>query len=314
MFTAFKRKISQMKRWLIMLLGRSHFHHSQRSNYTSFTFDKNLYPSNLESKLAWNGFPDENGIPMNKMSDGNYFHFPIALAQKAISYHDNYQQYKENSDLEAFQKIVLWLVENQHANGGWDCWSKSEKPTISNYSSMAQGEIISVLVRYLNIFKDDSTIIENSCHMAYKCLQSDLLMKVEDNYVLHEETPLNYRATILNGHVFTLWGIMDYDRYFNNSKSPLQNKSIHGLKKLIRECDRGYWSDYDVSGRIASPFYHELHIEQIKALYYQTNDPFFYEVVQKWSGYNNNTVYRFISFIIKAKQKLLEKSYNEFIA
>lgn len=310
-----KRLAMQIKRWALMLSGNSSLHQAQPSNYNSFDFNNKLYPNNLSSKLNWKGYPDSDGIPRNLMADGDFFYFPIAISQKALAFYDDYILNDNDDSLIGFKKLAEWLLLNQDDNGGWDCWSKSDKNTLTNYSSMAQGQAISVLTRYydhVSILEKEN--IYKACINALNLMKTGPLIQFIDNdTIIFEETPVNNNSAILNGHIFSFWGIYDYEKKFNKNTGVL-NSSINGIIYLAHKCDRGYWSNYDLKGRITSPFYHQLHLSQLKALYYQTNNKTFNNIYCRWIRYSENKMYKFLSFFIKAFQKVFERKCNEFVS
>ena len=63
---------------------------------------------------------------------------------------------------------------------------------------------------------------------------------------------------------------------------------------------------YDLGGRIASPFYHELHLYQLEALYTVLNHQVLLDCRDQFSRYQTNILNRARAFIIKALQKIRE--------
>lgn len=63
---------------------------------------------------------------------------------------------------------------------------------------------------------------------------------------------------------------------------------------------------YDLGNNIASPFYHDLHIAQMQALYRVTKIRTFYKYQEKFTMYKSNKFYKKKAFIKKALQKIIE--------
>jgi len=61
-----------------------------------------------------------------------------------------------------------------------------------------------------------------------------------------------------------------------------------------------------VQKRLASPFYHVLHIHQLKALAMVENNSRLTRVLGRWEVYQHSRVNRFRALIVKALQKLRE--------
>jgi len=290
-----------------MLLGISKFHQPQRLP-SDFTNNSNSYPNDLSAKVHWFGFPDRSGVPLNKLSNGEYMYFPISLAQKAIASY-------ESGDLKVFFLIADWFKLNVDDNGGYDCWSKSGKNTTSNYSSMAQGQVLSVLTRaYKATLDKDYLFIADK---VYDCLMNEknnLALEYKKGAIAFDETPQKKTNVILNGWIFTLWGIKDYEAAKNlDADSRSFQKLSNDLANNLNIYDNGYWSLYSENDYICSPFYHDLHIEQLKAMYILTDIKEFDIFAKRFEVYKSDRVNCCRAFIKKAYQKITEKQFNEFI-
>lgn len=82
-----------------------------------------------------------------------------------------------------------------------------------------------------------------------------------------EEVPFMVPKTILNGWIFALYGL--YDLAIADDSQEAQETleaTLSALLARLRMYDAGFWSFYDTSGTLASPFYHRLHIAQLEAL------------------------------------------------
>jgi len=102
-------------------------------------------------------------------------------------------------------------------------------------------------------------------------------------------------------------GLYDYYLTFNNLKvKDLFIKTLLTLKKHLSDYDAGYWSYYDVRRHISSPFYHNLHIAQLKALNMIEPDEVFAYYINKWSNYKKSTLNRCRALLLKVYQKLKE--------
>jgi len=72
---------------------------------------------------------------------------------------------------------------------------------------------------------------------------------------------------VLNGWIFSIWGLYDYykatkDIYYKQ----LLNKAVDSLGKDLAAFDCQYWSKYNMGNKLTSPFYHRLHISQLKIM------------------------------------------------
>lgn len=198
-----------------------------------------------------------------------------------------------------------WAVENQQENGGWItfAYEKKEAP----YSSMAQGEGISMLIRAHMVTRDERYI--DAVHKA----KEFMLMSVakggtteyqEDDVYLCECT---FEPVILNGWIFSLWGLYDYVKYIGDLEvKNVLEATLTSLKKKLPEFDIKYWSKYDDGKRICSPFYHKLHIAQLLVLYDLFGNQIYKEYADKWEKYQHSFWRSKVAFIKKAMQKVFE--------
>ena len=85
--------------------------------------------------------------------------------------------------------------------------------------------------------------------------------------------------------------------------------AIKTFKDRLALLDAGFWSLYEQSGTrmkmLASLFYHNLHIVQLKVMYRLTSDSIFKHFAEKWEAYRNNHIKRNIALTYKAIFKLL---------
>ena len=80
---------------------------------------------------------------------------------------------------------------------------------------------------------------------------------------------------------------------------------VHNLARF----DTGYWSLYEQSGTrlkmLASPFYHRLHIVQLRVMSKLTGDARFAAVAERWEGYAQHRSNRTRALVEKSVFKLL---------
>lgn len=304
------------KRWFLMFMGKSQFHQTQMIG-KAFDPDKILgYPSDLTNKISWKGSIDDDGIIMNKLTNGKLIYFPIAIAQKALGHFDNYLLNKNKSDFYIFLNYTNFLIKNMDNEGLISTWHDQEKDLLNDYSAMTQGQLISCCCRAFlhtnnNIYKESA--IKASYHLTHLS-NKNLLIKLNDSDLALSEMPKNKDSIILNGWIFSLWGLLDLEKIVSSDEIKNINQILtNSLANNLDKFDTGFWSKYDLGKNIASPFYHDLHIEQLKAMYLITKNERFNLFLIKWNKYKKNKFYKLISIILKIKQKLFMRKYNEFI-
>ena len=299
----------QVRFWWQMLSGRSYYHGAQTLGKAFEAGRLEGYFNDLTGKTAWAGETDQNGVPVNTLSNGRKLQFPILITQKALGHWDRWLMEKNETDRSQFLSLCDWLMEHQDENGGWDTWQVLRGQHRLKYSAMAQGEAMSVLSRAAKLTGD--TRYQIGAEKAFGLL----LSSVKDGGVTHfegedvflEEIPSEPRNTILNGWIFSLFGLYDYTLLFDHrGMSDMFEKSLNTLVRHLPSYDCGYWSYYDSARLMSSPFYHSLHISQLEALVLASGHPLFEEYRQRWTALQNKFSSRKRAFLVKAIQKLRE--------
>ena len=296
-------KISITKRWYKMMTGKSVFHMSQSEGKYYYKDKVNGYYSDLRHKVTGAALIDENGVPYNETNKGNYVYFAITIFQYGLGAYDLYLETKNEEYKKKMFSVVDWAVSNQKTDGSWSAfdWSTPMAP----YSSMAQSEGASLLCR---AYKETGN--ESYLNAAKKAINF-MLKPVEEGgtaYYRGEQITLEEASdelTILNGMMFSIWGV--YDVCLLCEDKQLQSAlhiTVDTLAKQLYKYDRGYWSNYDLDGNIASPFYHELHLEQLKVMANLFEKKEFSDTLIRWTGYQKSWFKSKRAFIVKAIQKL----------
>lgn len=258
--------------------------------YLDFT-SKAEYPQNLDS----------NGIPLFRYFKGNdALYHPIAISQYALGLFDRLHQLKFDSEeiKMKFLRQADWLIENRQEYGKVKCWyfnhqNPRYKVKAPYCSSMAQGEGISVLCRAYILTADEKylNVAEESLLPFEKSVEDGGVVNKFKNMLLYEECPALKITGILNGYIFSLFGLFDLSLIRANSKAKnLFDIGIENISMLLKWYDLGYWSRYDLYEfpliNPASFTYHNIHIEQLKALFIITGKDIFREYSIKWSEQN----------------------------
>ena len=296
--------IYKIKKWGKMLSGNSVFHVNQGEGKIYSKDSVAGYYNDLTEKITRFGLPDDS-VPKSFVDTGEEIYFSISIFQYGLAAYDLYLITGDQKYLPKVKNCADWAVENQQADGAWITFAYQSKE--APYSAMAQGEAISLLVR-ANMITGEDKYLE-----AAKKAKSFMMKPIEkggttlyDNggIILCESTD---GTVILNGWIFPAWGLFDYAKTFNDEQSWREwNNTVDMIAKWLPKYDCGYWSMYHDLGMIASPFYHKLHIAQLRVMYKLTGDERFAKYADKFEKYQNNWVYRKIAFCRKAFQKVLK--------
>jgi hypothetical protein len=125
-----------------------------------------------------------------------------------------------------------------------------------------------------------------------------------------EEYLVNPPTHILNGFMWALWGVFDFWlARADTSAKEIFDRGVETLVHNLARFDTGYWSLYEQSGTrlkmLASPFYHQLHIVQLRVMSKLTGDARFAAVAERWEGYAQHRSNRIRALVEKSVFKLL---------
>lgn len=259
--------------------------------------------NDLREKITKGDTLAENELPQYHQDNGTLFYFSIGIFQYGLG---SYDLYLQTWDKKHYRKMLLcadWAVENQEPSGGWSTFVHlyPDHP----YSSMAQGEGISLLLRAYVNEKDEKYLNaakKAAAHMLTSLENGGTALREGDEIVLMEYTE---RPIVMNGWIFSLWGLYDYLLIVDDPVIKEEyEKSLATLERYIPHYDLGYWTRYDYNFRTASPSYHKLHIDQFIVMYELTGHEIFREYKERFEKYRDSWLCRNRAFAKKAFEKL----------
>jgi len=258
------------------------------------------YYLNFESKLYYPEKMDANGIPLWKTDDESYFHHPIVICQYALGIYEHLYQ-KNFIDAELKEKFLTqanWLKNNYQETKFGKIWNiyydiplyGIKKPW---YSALAQGEAVSVLTRAYLLTEDYSylNLAEDAIKPFYIDVDKGGLLNYFQSNPVYEEYPSRIKTVaVLNGFIFSVFGLYDLQLISKNfDAKELLQKGINSIKNLLPFYDTGYWARYYLfdypKEYVASFTYISLMYEQLKALYFLTDEKIFLDYSKRWENY-----------------------------
>lgn len=287
-----------------MLAGKSIYHVNQGEGTLYSSTDVSGYYNDLTEKITKDD-PDIL-IPKYKVDTGDTVYFSIGVFQYGLAAYDLYSKTKEDKYKDKLLACSDWALEKQQEDGSWVSFDfvTPEAP----YSSMAQGEGISLLLRAHIVTQNEAYLsaAKKACEFLLKPLSEGGVCEYSgDEVYLYEYTNL---PLVLNGWIFSIWGLYDLYKYTKEENlKPILDRTIATLKRSLPSFDMKYWSKYDAGKCVASPFYHSLHIAQLRVMYKLFGGEEFSEYAQKWEKYQNSFWNPKRAFIKKALQKVFEK-------
>ena len=205
-------KIALIKRWSNILLNKNCVAVLQGEGkiYSKETISG--YYNDLTGKVSSNTLLDDNGIAVNIISNNKKVYFPISIFQYALGLWDLYLLTNKNEYLNNFLKQCEWIRDHQLENGSWNCFGPIGYK-VYTVSSMGQGEAISVLLRAYQNTHEKKWLDSAKKALEFMVIpvhQGGTLFKEGDDYVFEEYPGNDEKRSVLNGWIFSLFGIYDY--------------------------------------------------------------------------------------------------------
>lgn len=261
------------------------------------------YYLDFRSKKNYPGRFDKNGIPIYKHRNFDPFFHPIVICQYAFAifeylFHTGFKdeelkkKFINQADWLRFNCVELNGKVSWHIKYDIDEW-KIKAPWIS---AMAQGEAISVLTRAYLLTKNDLylQLSESAIKLFEITVKNGGILNYFEKYPVYEEYPTPLKTVgVLNGFNFALFGLYDLWLLNKNDKAKeLFEQGTESLVKLLPVYDIGYWSQYHLYRHPkkypASYTYHNIAIEQLKALHCISGEKIIKEYSDLWSSYNKS--------------------------
>lgn len=300
-----------------VLLGKPDYWHPRlkANKHVGQEFPGKYY-LDMSCKAEYPGKLDENSVPLLVLDKKNY-HSPVTIAQYGLGNYDKYHTTREGRFLDNFFDAANWFAANYktiNSSCVWYCYFENKLYSLKApwASALSQGQGISVLARayilskqprYLNIALGAAKLFE------IPVSKGGTRTLVDKKHVFYEEYPSGKVSLVLNGFIFSLWGL--YDLFLVSKEKAVWQLYEEGLKTLITilpKYDLCGWSRYDLYDfsipNVASIFYHRLHIEQLKVMHQLTGERIFQKYITVWKKGERNFFIIIPSQIVKMLQKI----------
>jgi heparosan-N-sulfate-glucuronate 5-epimerase len=273
------------------------------------------------AKADYPGHYDAQGIPMLDYHGAVGLQYnPIAIAQYGLGNYNLYCSTGEEERKCKFLTVADWLVDNlEDTPQGTRVWNhhfdwEYRTPVKAPwYSALSQGQGISLLVRthqetrnsrYLDAARDAFYTFQHDMH------EGGVIYTDDRGYIWFEEAIVDPPTHILNGFLWASWGVYDYFLHTKDEEARrLFDEAVRTLRDNLSAFEAGFWSLYEQSGTrmkmLASPFYHSLHIVQLRVMHRLTGETAFAQYADRWDAYRRSFVKRNLALGYKALFKLL---------
>ncbi len=283
------------------LSGKVDYWHLREPAVAKNLLSPDIYYLDMKRKGVYPGEMD-NGIPVFYLNGVYRSFFPITVLNYGLGLlnrlHDG-----ENVRHE-LQQVLDFILKKQNQDGAW----RYEIPQNVTHgmaggkvSGMTQGLAISFLVRCQRIgllSKEDclSVILP-----AKNLMLSSLCVNQIDGEPFIEEFSVSGGTSVLNGSMFALLGLYDYEVFTGDSGNFAQFENA--LRNLLPGFCFGIWSYYDRKGSICSKFYQQLHVDMMTVFYQLTGNPMYRQYGKRWE---KGLKHAFFFILLKSAQKIFQ--------
>jgi heparosan-N-sulfate-glucuronate 5-epimerase len=296
------------------------WHETPQENVNAGARSLGEYYMLFAEKADYQGAYDSSGIPqLDYRGQIGVQYNPIAIAQYGLGNYNLWRRTQEDGRRQKFFRIADWFSSHLEANPAglavWNHhfdWEYRDTLKAPWYSGLAQGQGISVLVRaYQESGRQHYLEAAGRAFSSFEhpLEQGGVAFTDNSGDLWFEEYIVSPPTHILNGFMWALWGVHDYA--LCTQRALAAELFSRGVQTLIHNLDRydlGFWSLYEQSGTllpmVASPFYHRLHVVQLRAMFRLTGEKRFAEVADRWEGYARSPAKRARALCYKSLFKL----------
>jgi heparosan-N-sulfate-glucuronate 5-epimerase len=297
------------------------FWHDQPQENCSASVDQlgEYYMPFLE-KAGYAGAHDAGGIPLLDYHGKIGLQYnPIAIAQWGLG---NFNLHLKSNNAEHKRKALAaanWLVKHLEPNAygvpvwnhlfDWEYRTPLRAPW---YSGLAQGQGISLLVRVAQA-TGNSEYLDAAARafigFSKSTQEGGVVFTDEFGDIWFEEYIVSPPTHILNGFIWAAWGVYDFFLATKDKAAQdLFDRAVETLRKNLERYDLGFWSLYELSDTllpmVASPFYHQLHVTQLRLMYRLSGDEVFGRYADRWAAYARSRAKRTRALCYKGAFKI----------
>ncbi len=280
--------------------------------------DPRCYYNDLRGKALWTG-AEIDGVPALKFaSTGELFLFPIDIFLYGLGSIDKFFFDQDHSVVNNVKRVAQWMMRDIMPNGAYDeQWSRMSPHAefYSNNSGMGQGLALSFAIRVVKYDMVDPRT-RNALAEVITRIKNNMLLPVEQGGTRLDtergtflmEFPRKDGNVVLNGWIFGVFGLYDYINYQDDAEvRGLFNTTLKTMTEMLPDYHLpSGWAYYDNMQRICSPFYQDLHIALLDAMYRITGIPEFAAFCTK--AKSANSVLNRSKFTVS---KIMEKLFKD---
>lgn len=276
---------------------------------------------------------DSEGVPMNTtyvdVEVKKLHYYPISIGQYGLAVFHTWLDTQADDKKAHFLRIADWFYQNRTESESLGTYWLTDvpKPEFGVYtpwkSAFAQGRGISLLLRAWQLTGNEAylqTAKRALLPFTLDISEGGVSVDRKDGKVFFEEYVAAAPTRVLDGHIFSLFGLWDFVRAVgpdvddagHATAKRLFQEGIVGLKARLPELDMGFWMRFNLCDLPGYPQddpctigYMKLVAAQLKVIAAITGDGFFLEYADRIHRYlrPGNTI-RMYRFKAKALKKL----------
>ena len=271
-------------------------------------------------KARYAGPHDADCIPLlNYHGNIGLQYNPIAISQWGLGNFNLFLRSQDEGHRRKSLAAADWLVKHLEPNAfgvpvwnhqfDWEYRTPLKAPW---YSGLAQGQGISLLVRVAReTGRSEYLDAAARAFVSFSKATEDGGVVFTDQHgdIWFEEYIVSPPTHILNGFIWAAWGV--YDFFLATKEKTAQqlfDRAVETLRRNLDRYDLGFWSLYEQSGTrlpmVASSFYHQLHVMQLRLMYRLTGDEVFSQYADRWAAYARSRTKRTRALCYKGAFKL----------
>ena len=250
---------------------------------------------------------DEQGIPLIPtyidVAERKLIYYPISIGQFGLAIFHSYLKTNSPNDRNRFLKIVDWFYDTRISDERMgDYWlTDVPKPEYRIHkawpSAFAQSRGISILLRGHQLTDDEKYL--DAATKALKIYEIPAAKNGVTTFTeygpVYEEYPAPFPTLVLDGSIFSLFGLYDYIRAGPNTDMAqrLFDEGIQALTGILPQYDLGFWIRYNLCDQAFYPkmdpatvSYFRLVIGQLELLHKLSGKSEFLQIGKKWKEYD----------------------------
>src|SRR5215467_1583918 len=222
----------------------------------------------------YGGSFDAAGVPMCGGGPEGLHYMPINVLQYGLMLHADWMESRDPATLLTLENCLRVLEElKSERDRARVWWHLTYDPKYDIHppwaSAMAQGEAISFYLRMYQALGRSSLL--DTALGAYRFLAvplSDGGVRRQDDEgnLWFEEFPSERPSFVLNGFIYTLFGLYDLYRITGDSAVKADiDACLRTLRANLHRFDAGYWSTYDLQRKELVRYYYQknVHVPQM---------------------------------------------------